>query len=44
MGWDGTISGEKAPIGTYSYTVNYRYDLEGMTEVNNIKGSFTLIR
>jgi len=44
MGWDGTISGEKAPIGTYSYTVNYRYDLEGMAEVNNIKGSFTLIR
>lgn len=43
-GWDGTISGDKAPSGTYSYTVNYMYVLEGKPEVTNIRGSFTLIR
>ncbi|WP_199708089.1 PKD domain-containing protein [Algoriphagus lacus] len=43
-GWDGTISGNDAPTGTYSYTVNYMYVLEGKSEVINIKGSFTLIR
>ncbi|PZV87559.1 CHU domain-containing protein [Algoriphagus aquaeductus] len=43
-GWDGTISGELAPGGTYSYSVNYYYQLEGKSEVTNIRGSFILIR
>ncbi|MBA4299726.1 MAG: hypothetical protein C0433_06390 [Cyclobacterium sp.] len=43
-GWDGTVSESKAPTGTYSYTVTYRYVLEGKSEVTNIKGSFTLVR
>lgn len=43
-GWDGTISGELAPGGTYSYSVNYYFQLEEKSEVSNIRGSFTLIR
>lgn len=43
-GWDGTISGSNAPTGTYSYSVNYHYVLEGKPEVSNIKGSFALIK
>ena len=43
-GWDGTISGDNAPTGTYSYSVTYKFVLEGKSEVINIKGSFTLIR
>jgi gliding motility-associated-like protein len=43
-GWDGTISGEPAPLGTYSYSITYTYVLEGKTEINSQKGAFLLVR
>lgn len=43
-GWDGMISGDFAPPGTYSYSVNYYYQLEGKSIRQNLKGSFALIR
>lgn len=43
-GWDGTVSGDLAPLGTYSYAVEYTYALEGKTEKTSIRGTFTLIR
>jgi PKD repeat protein len=43
-GWDGMISGESASPGTYSYSVNYYYQLEGKPLQQNLRGSFTLIR
>jgi gliding motility-associated-like protein len=43
-GWDGTVSGDLAPLGTYSYAVEYTYALEGVTEKTTIRGTFTLIR
>ncbi len=42
--WDGTLSGESAPLGTYSYSITYTFILEGKTEINNLKGSFLLVR
>ena len=43
-GWDGMVSGKEAPSGTYSYSVNYYYELEGVAKTSNIKGQFTLVR
>jgi len=43
-GWDGTLSGDPAPVGTYSYSIIYTYFLEGKQEINSMKGSFLLIR
>ena len=43
-GWDGMVSGKEAPTGTYSFSVNYYFELEGMQQISNIKGQFTLVR
>lgn len=43
-GWDGRVSGEPAPLGTYSYAVTYFYLIEGRSEVIQRKGTFLLIR
>lgn len=43
-GWDGMVSGREAPSGTYSYSVNYYFELEGIAQISNIKGQFTLVR
>lgn len=43
-GWDGTLSGEEAPTGSYSYAVEYIYVLEGKSEKKSFKGTFALIR
>ncbi len=43
-GWDGTVSGTPAPIGTYSCFVVYAYELNGILSTGEIKGNFTLIR
>lgn len=43
-GWDGTIEGEEAPLGSYSYVARYFYQLENKSEVTEKKGIFTLIR
>lgn len=43
-GWDGTIDGNDAPNGTYSYLVSYNYLLEEVAETQEKRGVFTLIR
>lgn len=43
-GWDGTINGEEAGTGTYTYFVRYSYALEGKQEYEEKRGSFLLIR
>jgi PKD repeat protein len=43
-GWDGTVAGEDAGVGTYSYLVRYTYLLEGKESSSEKRGTFTLIR
>lgn len=43
-GWDGTINGDEAPGGTYSYLINYSYTVEEQAENQQKRGVFTLIR
>ncbi|MFC3414871.1 PKD domain-containing protein [Algoriphagus hitonicola] len=43
-GWDGMVSGAEAPMGTYSYQVQYRYMLEDQEIFENKSGAFALIR
>lgn len=43
-GWDGKVDGKEAPLGTYSYTVSYFYQLEGKSEVETKKGVFLLVK
>lgn len=43
-GWDGTIKGSEAPMGTYSYMVEYSYSLDGEMRTERKAGVFTLIR
>ncbi len=44
QGWDGLISGEEAGPGTYSYLLRYEFELEGIYQVEEKRGVFTLIR
>jgi gliding motility-associated-like protein len=41
LGWDGTINGEPAPLGSYVYTIRF-VDADG--EEHRRKGTVTLIR
>jgi len=41
-GWDGTMNGQDAPIGTYVYKLLYRYN--DMQENNVVHGHVNLIR
>jgi hypothetical protein len=43
-GWDGKINAEDAPIGTYSYMLEYSFNLEGIIQTKQQRGVFTLIR
>jgi PKD repeat protein len=43
-GWDGKVNGENAPTGSYSYFVRYEYALEGLSQTEEKRGSFILIR
>lgn len=40
QGWDGTVNGQLAPVGTYIYQIRYRQD----KDVVERKGTVTLIR
>jgi hypothetical protein len=44
LGWDGTVEGTPAPIGTYSYYLIYFYELNGILSSGELKGNFTLLR
>ncbi|MEN2283925.1 PKD domain-containing protein [Algoriphagus sp. SE2] len=43
-GWDGLISGNEAPSGSYTYLIQYTFPLEGEIETVEKRGAFTLIR
>lgn len=43
-GWNGLINGEEAPIGSYSYMIEYVFSLEGVNKSRQQRGVFTLIR
>jgi hypothetical protein len=43
-GWDGTLSGDIAPTGTYSYATTYSYLMEGNTVQVTFRGSVLLVR
>ncbi|MFC3880993.1 PKD domain-containing protein [Algoriphagus namhaensis] len=43
-GWDGMISGEEAPSGTYTYKVQYSFPINDEVQVENKTGAFALIR
>ncbi|WP_158860368.1 PKD domain-containing protein [Lunatibacter salilacus] len=43
-GWDGSINGKEAPIGSYFYIVNYHYTLDKKTQREEKKGTFVLVR
>lgn len=43
-GWDGRANGEEVGFGTYTYLVRYEYNLEGIAQVSEYRGAFTLIR
>ena len=44
QGWDGKIEGEDAPIGTYSYMIEYSFILEGSIQSRQQRGVFTLLK
>ncbi len=43
-GWDGTVNGEDAGVGTYTYMVRYQFVLEGVAKSQEMRGGFTLVR
>ncbi|MGY6741323.1 MAG: PKD domain-containing protein [Cecembia sp.] len=43
-GWDGHIEGEMAPAGTYSYMIEYYFNIDGVGKSRQQRGVFTLIR
>ncbi len=43
-GWDGTVRGNDAPVGSYTYQLTYSYTIEGIPEQVSNRGVFTLIR
>ncbi|MBW3466754.1 gliding motility-associated C-terminal domain-containing protein [Arthrospiribacter ruber] len=43
-GWDGTIKGQEAPMGVYSYMIEYSYTIDGTARTEKKAGVFTLIR
>jgi hypothetical protein len=44
QGWDGKIEGEDAPLGTYSYMIEYSFILEGSLQSRQQRGVFTLLK
>jgi hypothetical protein len=43
-GWDGTINGKDAPIGTYSYLMEYTFILDNEVKTSQERGVFVLVR
>jgi gliding motility-associated-like protein len=43
-GWDGTVKGEEASLGTYIYIIQYEYNLNGKQTKKESKGLFSLLR
>lgn len=43
-GWDGTVNGQEASAGTYTYIARYEYQLAGVAQASEYRGGFTLIR
>jgi PKD repeat protein len=43
-GWDGNINGREAPLGSYSYLIQYEYILDGESKLEEQRGIFTLLR
>ncbi|MFD2201412.1 PKD domain-containing protein [Shivajiella indica] len=43
-GWDGKFNGEEAPMGTYTYMIEYSFNLEGQILTKQQRGIFTLVR
>lgn len=43
-GWDGKVNGKEAPMGTYSYLIQYHYSLNGVMTSEERRGVFTLVR
>ena len=43
-GWDGKIGQEDAGIGTYTYMIEYFFNIEGEKQTLQQRGSFTLLK
>ena len=43
-GWDGSVSGELAPTGSYTYLIQYSFPLDGEMTTEEKRGAFALIR
>jgi hypothetical protein len=43
-GWDGKIGEEDAGIGTYTYMIEYFFNIEGEKQTLQQRGSFTLLK
>lgn len=43
-GWDGSVSGELAPTGSYTYLIQYSFPLDGEMTTLEKRGAFALIR
>ncbi|PSL07324.1 gliding motility-associated C-terminal domain-containing protein [Cecembia rubra] len=44
QGWDGTLKGQEAPLGSYSYMIEYIFRKDGQIQSKQQRGVFTLIR
>src|SRR5690606_4795058 len=43
-GWNGLVNGENSPPGTYSFLMKYSFQLDGIAQSIEKRGSFTLIK
>ena len=43
-GWDGRIREQVAPLGTYTYLIEYSFNIDGRREKLQQRGVFTLVR
>lgn len=43
-GWDGKISEQDAPAGTYTFMIEYAFEIDGKKEKLQQRGAFTLVR
>jgi hypothetical protein len=43
-GWDGKIREQEAPAGTYTFMIEYAFEIDGKKEKLQQRGAFTLVR
>jgi len=43
-GWDGKIWNQEAVIGTYTYMIEYFFNVEGQKQTLQQRGAFTLLK